>query len=154
MLICVQPGDHRQAIREALIARRSLDAGMGVIALRFCTFLDCDSDVENLPSLVPSVCRRSAKLRPDVHFLNGWIAQGASAQYALMTCSLPTPNPFSLLLEKAGMIPIVDGPACSFCERRCSWTLKPQSSYSFADWFGSIPTGQVFGARLYRGNGR
>ena len=57
VLICVQPGDHRQAIREALIARRSLDAGMCVIALRFCAFLDCDSDVENLPSLVPSLLK-------------------------------------------------------------------------------------------------
>ena len=173
VLICVQPGDHRQAVGEALIARRSLDAGMCAIALRSCAFLDCDSDVEKLAKPCPigaqtcqvvrcrtclllcnpsvkivwcwlctfcgplkcfsaKVCRRNAKLGPDVHFLNVWIAQGASAQYVLMTCSLLTPNPFSLLLEKAGMIPIVDGPACSFCERRRSWTLKPQSSCRFA----------------------
>ena len=47
------PGDHRQAIREALITRRSLDAGMCVIALRFCAFLDCDSDMEKFAKPCP-----------------------------------------------------------------------------------------------------
>ena len=32
---------------------------------------------------------------------------------------------FLFLVGKVGTIPIVEGPACSTCERRCSWTSKP-----------------------------
>ena len=78
--------------------------------------------------------------------------------YALVTCSLTTLQPFSLSLEKADTIPIGEGPACSICERRCSWTSKPTVLVSIRQvGTGFIQSNWPKSSTrncAYRGNGR